>query len=966
MARLPPVYCPQCQKKYRLPKSFQNRQVVCKRCQHQFLVRAGSDDPAASADGDVSSPFDSLDVEELLNAPTSGLEKAKPSPKRVPKVKRRQGTAANAGASNASAPHSAASKAAQPTKAEPGSRPAAQDQQTAPRSAEEASNPDPGLVEEELEFAWAKKKRREEKEADKRALVTKADRSRSKSADLGQDVELDEEELAIYRAVTRQNRRWNLFWAAMATIVVVSISGFFAQQEYELLAKPLSQAERDWLTERGFVLEASHIAKAKGGDGDGAAVMVAAGKSFADVDHFGLTASDIQNEGDPANAVVGRPPATNALTAARRDAGARKRRNLPKVKPLPEVDFDTGASNLATAAIKAAQRISFSGYTVATFSPRGHAYVAGDNFIKGVSVEGKVFDQHSLAPSQTVTAIAASPDGRYVIAGDDRGLVQAYRVDDRGRLSQSWKLRQVHRDKISQLRISDDSKRLVVYSADGRLSIWDLQNQQIERSLSDLVPGERLSSFQLTKAAVLIGSGTGLRTIQLGEPVVDVDAFDQRYLLVAVDRSGENVVVSDGRQLSAIDAGGKRPMWAKTIRIAEYAQVEFSPDGETAFYYDGGRDVLHFEVQSGRLLRRYSDNRLPFVRRVAVSFDGKRLLAFGDSGSVLVYHIKDVNPVTMPELKATLAAPERDYPPDFTPVDGGVVTVASANVTGGKVSAACLNDSGFLIAAEKGRTVVYDWTAGRIAYERFDSGEDRVTTMITVGHELLLGRASGLVQVAEIESDGKLGRFKEIAGHIDSVKFFAVIPETSLVASVTQSGHTRVWDLSEIETNRSLYVGNPIESPVASVAVDRRSDLLLAAGDVLVRLDYKTGVAKQKKGDVRVRNVTILPDGKRLAFFDRSKLNFATTSRGEINLSVDLPPGAANVSFSPNSKLAFLFADENVIVYRLRGGKAIFKFPLGARSDKETTMLFSADKRFMMPFGRGDKGNFRIYAIPSP
>ena len=90
MARLPPVYCPQCQKKYRLPKSFENRQVVCKRCQRQFLVSSGVDDSSTLSGGNLSSPFDSLDVDELLNASTSGLEKSKLSAKRRPKKTRRK------------------------------------------------------------------------------------------------------------------------------------------------------------------------------------------------------------------------------------------------------------------------------------------------------------------------------------------------------------------------------------------------------------------------------------------------------------------------------------------------------------------------------------------------------------------------------------------------------------------------------------------------------------------------------------------------------------------------------------------------------------------------------------------------------------------------------------------------------------------------------------------------------------
>ena len=957
MARLPPVYCPQCQKKYRLSKAFGNRQVVCKCCQHQFLVQSGVVASTPSSDGDVSSPFDSLDVDRLLNAPTSGLERSKLSAKGRSKKKRQKGVASNP---------------PNPAQAKTNTRPAQKNERLDRNKAVATADPDPDLIEQELEFAWAKKKRDKKKSAAERNTAAEASSPESDASDYGGG-EFDPQELAIYQAVTRQNLRRNFFWAAIAAMVVISVGGFFAKQEYQLLGKPLSQAERDWLTERGFVLEASHIAKANGGDG--ATVMVAAGKSFADVDQFGLAPKNVEGNGNQDNGLGGRPDGGpnggNAFAHRRRNRGRPNwpnQRNNPTAEPLPKVDFDTNvdAAALVTAPIRSAQQVPFSGYAVATFSPRGHAYVAGSKFIKGVSVDGAVFDQRSLRPAQTVTAIVATPDGRYVVLGDDQGFVQAFRVDDKGRLSPSWKLRHIHRDKIIQLRASEDSSRLVVYSADGRLTIWDLEKQSIERNLSDLVPEERLSSFQLTNDAIVISSGESMRQIRFDQVGVDVVSFDKRYHLVAVDRSRRNIVVADGKEISTIEPDSKRLKWGKTIRIDDWARVEFSPDGETAFYYDGGRDVLHFEVRSGRLLQRYRDDRLKSVRRVTVSFDGKRLLTCGDSDAVLVYKIEDVNHVTMPKIELPLAAPNRVYPPNVSLEDADVVVVASANVTDGNVSAACLDNSGLLIAAIQGRTIVYDWTTEEIAYERFDSRQDKITTMMTVGDRLLLGRSSGMVEVGEIESDGKLGSFIEVPGHIDPVKFIAPIPKTSLVASITQSGHTRVWDLLDLESNKTVYVGKPVESSIQSVAVDRRSDLLLAASDVLATLDYKSGNAKQKKGEVRVRNVTLLPDGKRLAFFDRGKLNLATTSRGEINLSIDLPQGAHSVSFSPNAKLAFVFAEGKVIVYRLRGGKEIFNFPIGSRSNKETEMIFSADKKFMMPFHRGGKGNFQIYATPTP
>jgi len=924
-------------------------------------VQTSDTSSASTFGGNSASPFDSLDVDGLLNASTSGLEKSKLSANRRSQAARQKGHAP---------------KPPVPTQTTTGAKDKKEyvEQDVSPVKAD----PDPSLIAEELEFAWAKKKDKKQA-ANEQKLIAAAERAQSNSGAGREEAELDEEELAIYAAVTQQNRRKNLIWAMIAAILAISIGGYFAKREYQLLGKPLSQSERDWLIERGFVLKASRVVNINGDDDDGAAVMVAAGKSFSDVDQFGSTVNDLEGNGNEIKRPGDRLDPRRGFGPKRADAFADRRsnalqpnprnnpRNNPRVKPLPKVDFDTNvdSSTLATAAIRSSQQIPFSGNTFTAFSPRGHAYVAGRKFIKGVSAEGAVFFQRTLdRPLHAVTAIVASSDGRYVIVGGDAGSVQGYQVDAKGRLGYCWKLKQVHRDKIIHLRVSGDSKQLAVYSADGRLTIWDLEQQLIELNLSDLVPEVRLTSFQLTDDAVLLGSSDGLRQVRLGESKVDLVSLNKKYRLLAVDRTGDSVIVSDGSRISAIDFASKRNKWVQTIRIADKARIEFSPDGETAFYHDGGKDILHFEVSSGRILHRYGDDRLEFVNRVSVSHDGKELSASGDSQSVLVYIVKDAKPFEMPDLKSPLASAQRTYPPSVVDDEADVVSVAQSRVTDDNPSAVCLTDNGFLIAAEKGRTIVFDWTADRIVYERFDSGQDNVTTMTMIGNKLVLGRSSGMIEVSEIEPDGKLERFKEVGGHVDPVKFVTPIPKTSLVASVTQLGHTRVWDICDAQKNETVYIGNPIASTVQSVVVDRRSDVLLAAGDELATLDYKTGNTKLKKGEVRFRNVTILPDGKRLAFIDRGKLNLATTSRGEINLSIDLPKGATSVSFSPNSKLAFLFADERVFVYRLRGGKEIFSFAIASRATSETKMIFSADKKFMTPFNPKSKGNFRIYATP--
>jgi len=87
MADLKNVSCPSCQQKYRLPDSIENRKVVCRVCQFAFsvpgVVAGVASDQAASGESTGSfdgAMFDSLDVDDLLNAKSSGLAQRRPDP----------------------------------------------------------------------------------------------------------------------------------------------------------------------------------------------------------------------------------------------------------------------------------------------------------------------------------------------------------------------------------------------------------------------------------------------------------------------------------------------------------------------------------------------------------------------------------------------------------------------------------------------------------------------------------------------------------------------------------------------------------------------------------------------------------------------------------------------------------------------------------------------------------------------
>ena len=943
MSKSVSIYCPQCNKRYRVAASLGHRTFRCRRCDHHFKLTDAEKSPA-NGDGQQVSVFDSLDVDRLLNAPSSGVGRAKK--RRLIRKRRSKGT--HRGPSTVSG-H--ATDSASPARME--------------------NNPDPDLIESELRSIGSVSQQHPEGDLDLRPPMGSPTRRCSG------ETEFDEEELAIYRSVTRQNRWHNFLGAAIAMALVVLVGGVFARAEHDRLITPLTETERNWLTERGFVLQARRLGNPNTQKG-AANVVVAAGKDFSNIDRFALDA-----------------PATQKAVAAEAAAdrggrntvpiGAAKRRSdvddQKQQTPIPAA-FDTNSDLSLTAGKRTASIGNLSvPVELAAASADGGFYFSSQDRVFGIDGVGSIIEQRALdGPSGRVTAMVATSDRRRLILGRESGIVESYQIDAQGRLLQEFQLKHVHQAKILELRTSADSEKLVVYSADGRLTVWRLADQTIEFNKSDLVPQPRLQSLVLANEAVLIASAEGVRTVSLQSSNSTMTGYDQRYQLLVPGRSGRRIIFVDQKRLGVIDALTGQVVWTRTLRVHGDPVVGIAPDLQYGFYADYGRDVLQFDLSNGNIVDRFSDNRGRGSRQLKISSDGKQLLTFGNEEASFLYPVSIFKKFDRPEIKPPLPLPPRQYPPEVrlltaappaaqVPVNK-VVEVADVFVSRFEVSAACFVDDGYLLAADRdGKLVLSDWTRGRVVDQRFpdrlDGNDiDQVTVLAARGDQILTGRRSGDVQCGRLEPGGKFGSFRSIGGVADPIDHLGFIDGTTHVFAVGQTGQTRVWDS---ETGQEIFAGQPLRRRAISVAVDRRSDILFADGQALVRLDYKTAAVKTKKGDRRAAQVQLSPDGRRLAFLNAGKLNVATTRRGDLTTTSSFQfRDLKGLSFSPDSKIVCLVGENMVLAIRVRGGKELLRFPVPRLRQRKSQMIFSPDGKFMTLLSDRAQGRFKIYATPVP
>lgn len=990
--------CPHCQKRYRLAASHQRREVVCQRCSRRFAVDGQPDRDADSSLARQASVFDSLDVEGLLNATSSGLEDRKKKPR--PGNDR---TPANTLKQNHRQTQADRSAGPTPPNQQPAQSSKRSSRQSARRSARRAKRSsavkpaalDPSLIESDLDLALARERGKKSDSANDSSAaddptLNATHRSKEDKSVTPED-DFDDEELAIYRAVTRQNRRRNFLGAALAGLIVVVVGGYFFQSEYARLKVPMTQQQRQWLAQRGFVLKAKPV-NDRFVKNRPPMVVVAAGKDFSKVDAF--AAPQIEPGRNPPVGLAQAELVRGGLARNGRPGDGfnnfqpqRQAQPLGRATDRPRIHFDTNANANANANPSDQPVSGFlhqlpSRIEVAAADADGGFYFFADGFIKGITAEGMLFEQRTADPALgRVTAMMATPDRRRLVVGSESGRVQSYQLDAEGRLVDEFQLGDVHRHKIIALHATLDSQQLVVHSSDGRMTLWRLDDRELQWNVADVEPQQGAFGMRLTEDSVLIGSAEGIRKLSLNQGSMEVEASDQRYRLLAPNRSGDQFVFADDSRLGVIDAVSKKVMWARSIKISGTPRIEFSPDRDTAFYFDGGRTVLHFEVSSGRILDRLGDPgsgrpTLSNVSQLYVSGDGRRLLVVGNNNRNYLFDVTVTQDVDRSPIGPPLPRPKRQYPPAIDPSTDGLVEVAATSIETAEVAAVCLDDNGYLIAAQrKGRLIVFDWINQQTVDEHFENGKDGVTCLASVGDKVLIGRSSGSIDVATIEPGGKLSSLRAVFGDADAgqpnagdamggaIEFIEIIDQTPLCFAVASGGQTRVWNL---ETGKTVYNGRPLKQRPVSVTTDQRSNILLADGQRLVTLDYQTGSVKEKTGDRRVDNVRLSPDGKKLAFFDRKRLTVATTRRGDVTTDQPLDQNLNGLMFSPDSKLLFLMDPDRVTVVRVRGGTERFGFPISNQNRMPAELIFSADGEFMTVLSRSAAGKLKVYATPQP
>ncbi len=988
MADLKKVSCPNCHQKYRLPDSIENRKVVCRGCQFTFAVPGvganGQSPSEKSASGSEGGMFDSLDVDNLLNAQSSGLSQRRPDPipsndkaddaepfvDPVPIKSKAPSTKKRNGQKGRSKRKSKGSSERTTKKDKSGAE--ADDRHQQGNNVETPSQPSAlpiTVLDRSRKKSGGKKKKKGKSwpsDIESGGAVSDVQREVVHDATSERGVEaIDPQEQAVFDYARAVNGRNNAFALILATAIAIALGGWFFVEEIARLKLPLTAREREMLEEEGFRLKAARAPRkghfaALGRDVPRVGVAPGARADQFDQPEAGGDAGEVF---DP--------------NAAFDDPNRQKNNQRKPPKKVRPVEFDTRVVAEAKASSFTVGGRRVLGPALA-LSPRNVVFVPEGKGIASYDLETKKRIDYKtvgrwVGKLDKVVALAATLDGRFMVAGFESGRVKLFQLDSIGKFFEIIKLDQHHFRPINQIAVSPDSQLVATIDADAEVIVWRV-------STGETIWKRRIENSPIKKSEqacldlAFASDGQQLLAAMKGADVV-VDARDGTAVSqkerpprksAILSPSNRSSVGSTETDIIAFSLDAETVLWKKSIRKSQASAFAVAAGGVTGLFFDGGSSIVEFDLQTGALLNRHAPVDGSFNQpdsKLTVSANGRYLLCGlrnYPNGKLRVNLIEGgkANEEELPDLPPTLKLPKRSVPDLWGVTDGKrsrKLKRVSLPESGGEVSTIALSADGLLFySTASGSLHVYDWTNGVMVQEVRQDNNQAISALALCGKWLAAGKQSGGILLYEVQPSGKLEPHEGVFGHDRAVVGLSSLPlklnsekkEPDSIASLSKDGNLRVW---EIPTRGSLLNLQTFrEAPKALVVLNDRKILVASTTHLAtINLDtQKVSVEGSRQGGSRV---AVSPDGKKLAFVNRKEITIAKTKTGVVGKPVSLKQNPGAIQFTRDSRMLQIVFPDHVALVNYRTGRTVDKVAAKIRphSELDTPFAISPDQSVM-------------------
>ncbi len=225
--------------------------------------------------------------------------------------------------------------------------------------------------------------------------------------------------------------------------------------------------------------------------------------------------------------------------------------------------------------------------------------------------------------------IQFSLDGKYLLAAYGKEIVLSDVAS-----GQELQVFRGHTDSVSNLALSPDGKYVLSASADGTVRLWDIETGQEIRRFSGHASGAYSVAFSSDSKKILTGGQDGTVLLWNIESHPELPTFTGQNDMYAAAFSLDGKylatnVISNELRLWDISSG--QTLWkAQDSGLALWA-LAFSPDGQ--YLVSGNMDGVTtlWDAKTGKAVRQFTAQGLDEINNLAFSPDGKTIVAGGFS-----------------------------------------------------------------------------------------------------------------------------------------------------------------------------------------------------------------------------------------------------------------------------------------------------------------------------------------------
>jgi WD40 repeat protein/serine/threonine protein kinase len=536
----------------------------------------------------------------------------------------------------------------------------------------------------------------------------------------------------------------------------------------------------------------------------------------------------------------------------------------------------------------------------------GRAYHRGDHspstaFMFARALEPKLAEQARFASSfGRMWSAAFSPDGRQIVATDDRGA----QVRD----AQSYRLLFAlpHGDPVYQAVYSADSTRLVTAGGDGAVRIWDAARGALVRELRRGGARRRYAAVAMSPGGELVaaidtqGEVADVWDAATGAPLAELRNDASEFPALAFSADGRWLATTGGNDVRVFDVQTRAP--AVTLRGPGIHSLAFDPTGPRLLTGAATGDAAIWAIPSGARIRHLRELGAP-VEAVAFSPDGQLVVAGSRDGAEQVWQAgsgalqSQLNP-----RRSKIFAVEFDRTSKLVLAAGadGTVVVADAalgmpiTVLEGPQSVvwgAHFDPSSQRVvgASMDGTARVWDATSPYLRWSSPPVSDDCgiVTDAEPDRRFLAVGCRDHVTRVWDTSRDQLVAELPSVS-HVEG-SFTSAFPAVSAAgdrAAIARGNTVEVYELPGARLLRTIAHGAPVNA-VAFATTGR--DLVSGAidGSLLVtRDDGEVLVLPSSSGGIDA--VAFLPDGRVVAADAQQRLR-VYASGGAVLADLEIP-----------------------------------------------------------------------------